>query len=124
MARRQQATAIVLNWKKTMAATGDPGQILMPGGKPVGVQGTRSGIRELPGGMASAQEMFDKLLAGGTQHTPPNYPGTRYKLPGGGWVGLRPASKSGPPTIDVNIPGIPIKFKPGTPGPSGGGAGP
>jgi hypothetical protein len=28
----------------------------------------------------------------------------------GGWgVGLRPVSKSGPPTIDVDIPGIPIK---------------
>jgi hypothetical protein len=35
-------------------------------------------------------------------------------LPGGGRVGLRPVSKSGPPTIDVDILGIPIekvKFK-------------
>jgi hypothetical protein len=33
-------------------------------------------------------------------------------LPTGGSVGLRPASKSGPPTIDVNIPGVNIdKFK-------------
>jgi hypothetical protein len=97
-----------------MTGTGGPGDILMPGGVPVGVPGTRPGIRELPGGMAAAQDMFDKLKAGGTPDTPPSYPGRRYKLPGGGWVGLRPASKSGPPTIDVNIPGIPIdkiKFK-------------
>jgi hypothetical protein len=30
-------------------------------------------------------------------------------LPGGGRVGLRPKSKSGEPTIDIDIPGIPIK---------------
>jgi hypothetical protein len=30
-------------------------------------------------------------------------------LPGGGRVGIRAKSKSGKPTIDVDIPGIPIK---------------
>jgi hypothetical protein len=33
----------------------------------------------------------------------------------GGYVGYRPFSKSGPPTIDVNVPGQPIgeiKFTP------------
>ena len=35
-------------------------------------------------------------------------PGVLRDLPGGGRVGLRPASKSGPATIDVDIPGIPI----------------
>jgi hypothetical protein len=25
-------------------------------------------------------------------------------VPGGGWIGLRPNSKSGPPTIDLDLP--------------------
>jgi hypothetical protein len=37
-------------------------------------------------------------------------------LPGGGFVGYRPISLSGPPTIDVNISSLPdimkIKFLP------------
>lgn len=89
-------------------------QILMPGGQPVGVQGTRPTIRELPGGLAGAQAMFDELIQSGVPHAPPNYAGTAYQLRGGGWVGLRSSPRSGPPTIDVNIPGIPIqkiKFK-------------
>jgi hypothetical protein len=39
----------------------------------------------------------------------PTYPGKIVDLPGGGRVGLRPKSKSGEPTIDIDIPGIPIK---------------
>src|SRR5215831_464756 len=89
--------------------------VLMPGGKPVGTPGTRPTIRELPGGQPAAKAMFDELAkCGGTSETPASYPGTGHKLSGGGWVGLRPASLSGPPTIDVNVPGIPIdkiKFK-------------
>jgi hypothetical protein len=53
--------------------------------------------------------MIDQLTQGATPHTPPNYPGVGYNLSAGGWIGYR-----GPPTIDVNIPGIPIqkvKFK-------------
>jgi hypothetical protein len=80
----------------------------MPGGNPVGEEGTRPDIRELPGGQSGAESMFNELSKGGTPNTPPNYPGTGTNVPGGGWVGLRPESKSGPPTIDVNIPGVPI----------------
>src|SRR5262245_38837385 len=93
---------------------GNPASILMPGGQPVGAPGTRPEIRELPGGSSAAQSMFNQLSQGGTPHTPPNYSGTGTNLPSGGWVGLRPVSKSGPPTIDVNVPGVPIdkiKFK-------------
>jgi hypothetical protein len=98
-----------------MPSTGGPADILMPRGTPVGVQGRSPGIREMPGGMPAAQKMFDELIKGASLYTPPNYPGTGYNLVGGGWVGLRPTSKSGPPTIDVSVPGIPldkIKFKP------------
>lgn len=85
-----------------------PIDLLMPGGSPVGTAGSRPEIREVTGDPEEAQDFFDALTAGGTDATPPGYPGTLRRLPGGGSVGFRPASKSGPPTIDVNIPGVPI----------------
>lgn len=47
-----------------------PKDILMPGGVPVGVAGSRPEIRELPGGPTAAQDMFDELTSGGTDATP------------------------------------------------------
>ena len=85
-----------------------PGDILMPGGQPIGTPGSRPGYQDVPGGSQEAQDLYDQLTQGGTPSTPPIYPGTGSKLPGGGWVGIRPQSKSGGPAIDVNIPGIPI----------------
>jgi RsiW-degrading membrane proteinase PrsW (M82 family) len=89
--------------------------ILMPGGAPLGTPGSQPRIRELPGGMKAAQDMFLKLAHGGTDITPPSYPGMMVLLPGGEIVGFRQMSGSGQPTIDVNIPSIPdvmkIKFK-------------
>jgi hypothetical protein len=64
--------------------------------------------------MQAANDLFNELTEGGKDIAPPGYPGTLVQLPGGGIVGLRPTSKSGPPTIDVNIPGISVrkvKFK-------------
>jgi hypothetical protein len=97
--------------------------ILMPGGKPLGVKGTgpraSARLREVAGGLAEAESLFQELTRGGKDVTPPGYPGTMIELPGGrGWVGYRPASRSGPPTIDVNavdaagrvIPITKIKF--------------
>jgi hypothetical protein len=63
----------------------------------------------VPGGRKEAEEMFDGLARGGTPVVAPRYPGKLVDLPGGGHVGLRPASKSGEPTIDVDITGIAIK---------------
>jgi hypothetical protein len=80
----------------------------MPGGSPVGTAGSNPAIRELPGGLEGAEDFFGELTNGWNDITPSNYPGTLMESPGGGVAGLRPASKSGPPTIDVNIPGIPI----------------
>ncbi len=87
-----------------------PVDILMPGGKPIGRPGRGEGIREVVGGLPAAQALFDRLTRGGTPNTPPTYArkGHGFDLPGGGWVTLRPISKSdGSPAIDVNIPGIP-----------------
>jgi hypothetical protein len=83
--------------------------ILLPGGTPLGQAGSSADIRELPGGIKDAQEMFDNLTKEATPVAKPLHPGQLFRLPGGGMVGMRPISKSGPPTIDVNIPGIPIR---------------
>lgn len=53
--------------------------------------------------------MFDKLAEGGRDVTPEGHRGKLVQLPDGSYVGLRPNSKSGPPTVDVNIPGVDIE---------------
>jgi hypothetical protein len=83
--------------------------ILKPGGRLIGQAGRGSGVRELPGGLQEAQRVFERLRQGGKRIEDPRYKGTMYELPGGGRVGLRETSVSGPPTIDVNIPDIPIE---------------
>lgn len=80
----------------------------MPGGRPLGVRGTgkraSARIPEVPGGQAEAEAMFRELAEDGSEHVMPGYPGQMIDLPGGrGAVGLRPRSKTGPPTIDVNV---------------------
>ena len=81
--------------------------ILMFGGRPIGTPGSRPTVREVPGGLPEAQNMFDDLAQGGTPITRPGYPGTAVQPPEGGFIGLRPVSGSGGPAIDVNVPGIP-----------------
>ena len=94
-----------------MRHSGGPGrpieEILLPGGKPIGVKGTgkraSARLREVTGGVAEAERLFRELTQGGKDITPRTYPGVLIELPGGrGAVGYRPASKSGAPTIDVN----------------------
>ena len=80
--------------------------ILLPAGKPIGVRGTgpraSARIREVAGGEAEAERLFEELTQGGTEVTPPGYAGTLIELHNGqGTIGYRPASKSGPPTIDI-----------------------
>ena len=92
-----------------------PQEILMPGGKLIGERGDNSGIRILPGGVKDAEDLALELGKGGKDITPTGHSGILIELPnGGGIVGFRPGSKSGPPTVDVNIPDIgirEIKFK-------------
>jgi hypothetical protein len=81
--------------------------ILMPGGSPIGVKasGPRASarLREVQGGLQAAEKLFKELTQGGTDVTPTTYRGTLMRLPNGrGTIGLRPASRGGPPTIDVN----------------------
>jgi len=83
-------------------------ELLSPRGQPIGQAGSQPRIRVLPGGQSAAEDLFLRLTEGGTPNTPPSYPGVRYSLPNGGWVGYRPLSRSGPPTIDVNVNGVNI----------------
>jgi hypothetical protein len=84
-------------------------ETLRPGGRLIGSEGTSSQIRILKGGLSEAQGLFEQLSADGTPVTQSTYPGTLVRLPNGGTIGLRPVSTSGPPTIDVRIPGIGIR---------------
>jgi hypothetical protein len=82
---------------------------LLPGGKaPPGVRpGWNEGDWEWPGGKAAAEKIFSELRQTATPYVPrSDYPGTMHKFPGGGTVGLRLESTSGPPSIDLNIPGF------------------
>jgi hypothetical protein len=83
-----------------------PADVLKPDGRLVGQAGSGPKIRELPGGKPAAEELFDRLTKGGTNISPPGYPGKLVRLPNGDTIGYRPTSKSGPPTIDVDIAGV------------------
>jgi RHS repeat-associated protein len=80
--------------------------ILMPNGELIGEAGSDETIRELSGGVQAAESMLQKLTDGGTLLNKPNYPGQLYSLSDGGYIGYRPISTSGPPTIDINVPGL------------------
>ena len=43
--------------------------------------------------------------------TPPGHRGTLVRTPDGGYIGYRPQSKSGPPTIDVKMPGYEARMR-------------
>jgi hypothetical protein len=85
-----------------------PSEILLPGGLPIGRPGTSPEIRELVGGTSEAEKWFARLTKGGVDVSPSDHPGQMFRMPDGGYIGYRPTSTSGPPTIDVNIPGVNI----------------
>ena len=84
-----------------------PKDILNPDGKPIGKRGKRPEVRIEEGGDKAAQDLYKRLGKGGKPHSPEGYPGEGTKLPNGDWVGYRPRSKSGSPTVDVDVKGVP-----------------
>lgn len=79
---------------------------VMPGGVPIGTPGRGYNVRELREGTKAAGELFDYLSVGGTVYRSESNL-TIIKLPGkSSFVTYRPVSTSGPPAIDINIPGI------------------
>ena len=83
--------------------------VLLPGGRPLGRRGRSSVVRLLPGGEAAAEALFLRLSRGGIDRTPAGYAGRLVEMEIGAMIGFRPRSTSGPPTIDINIPGIGIR---------------
>ncbi|HZU88143.1 MAG TPA: hypothetical protein VE993_02690 [Stellaceae bacterium] len=79
---------------------------LMPNGVPIGRRGSRATIRELPGGLPEATDLFNYLRVGGTLYrSDANL--TIFRLPGdSGFIALRPRSRSGGPAIDIKMPGV------------------
>ena len=76
-------------------------------------------VREINGStLAEAKVLFDKLTVAGTAIAAPRYAGTMIRLPTGGTIGLRTIAGRSPrtlATIDIDIPGCPIrkvKFNP------------
>lgn len=80
--------------------------ILKPGGKLIGKAGSSEDIRVLKGGKEVAEDLFAHLTKGAKQMDKPSYKGQAYEIDKDSFVGYRSTSKSGPPTIDINIPGL------------------
>ncbi|MEO8714657.1 MAG: hypothetical protein ABI369_06565 [Acetobacteraceae bacterium] len=114
-AARALSDALTRVWRSVFAneATEEPsspGDILAPGGVPIGTPDRKDQkTRNLPGGAKAAEELFEKLSKGGTPSKSRYDHGIGVDLPGGGFVGYRPKSTSGSPAIDVNIPGLGTK---------------
>jgi hypothetical protein len=78
-----------------------------PGGVRIGTAGKSPQVRELPGGLEAARTLFDYLRVGGEVVEKPSLRGTLIRFPGNaGYVTFRPVSKSGPPAVEINLPGI------------------
>jgi hypothetical protein len=79
---------------------------IMPGGVPIGEEGSSRDVRELPGGLSAAQDLFGYLRAGGTLYkSDPSM--TIVRLPmNAGYITFRSISGSGDPAIDIRVPGL------------------
>jgi hypothetical protein len=78
--------------------------LLEPDGSLLGVLARRgSKVRRVYGGQTEAEELFGRLAKLGRDARIETYPGKRVELPGCGYAGYREASKSGEPTVDVDV---------------------
>ena len=72
-----------------------------------GAPSSSSSVRIINGTVDEAYALFDHLSSGYTHESPAAYGGVYRKLPNGGYVTFRPASKSGSPAIDIkDVPGL------------------
>jgi RHS repeat-associated protein len=84
--------------------------VLKEGGK-LGIAGSAKNIRKLAGDLEDARTLMEAIEQVGTPYAGNYQNGVAYNLPGGGFVGFREVSSAGgPPTIDLNLPGV-GKFK-------------
>lgn len=77
-------------------------ELLQPDGSLIG-ESTGKKVREVEGSEEDAQQLYEKLSRLGEDAPRPSYYGDRVEIPRLGNVGFRRRSKSGPPTIDVNV---------------------
>lgn len=95
-----------LNTVITAAETRRVMDKVMPGGAPIGQKGNDPSVRELPGGIQAARDLFDYLSVGGRVQLENNKI-TVIQLPGNaGYLTFRPVSDSGPPAVDINVSGV------------------
>lgn len=92
--------------KPTRSIQESPINILKPNGQPIGRQGKRPEVRIIKGDKDAANKLFEELTKGGTNEKRVGYPGTGKRLPNGDWIGYREVSKSGSPTIDLDVKGL------------------
>jgi hypothetical protein len=79
---------------------------VMPDGTPIGQKGNDPSVREHPGGILAAKDLFDYLRMGGRTQLE-NDKITVIQLPGNAsYVTFRPVSDSGPPAVDINVSGV------------------
>ncbi len=80
-------------------------ELLKPEGELLGEPPARKGskVRRVRERDIEAVYLFSHLAVLGHKANLPTYPGLRIELPALGYVGYRAASKSGEPTIDVNV---------------------
>ncbi len=81
----------------------------------MGDPGRRRGIRLMPGGLEEAREFLRQFERIGRIEQMEGYDGAMIRLGAEDWVGLRERSRSGEPTIDVQVQWLPetvrkIKF--------------
>ncbi len=85
--------------------------IIAPNGRPIGevVGEARSTVRTLRGGDEAAKTMFRRLTEGrgAVEVVPPRADLQVVRLNDGSFITYRPTSSSGPPAVDVIIPGFP-----------------
>lgn len=77
-------------------------ELLQPDGKLIGKR-TGKKVREVEGSEEDARQLYEKLARLGKKDPIPTYYGDRVEIPRLGNVGFRRRSKSGPPTIDVDV---------------------
>jgi RHS repeat-associated protein len=89
------------------AGAGNIRRVLGEGADLIGRPGRGRAVREVSGGLAEAQTLFERLAAGGQIAPHPSAAGGLIaELPGGGRVGFRPASRSGGPAVDISVVGV------------------
>jgi hypothetical protein len=82
-------------------------ELLVPDGVPFGEPGRGRAVRVVQGGLQAAEQLMDELEALGEPSRRGDYDGRMVQLGEEGTVGLRHRSKSGEPTLDVQVQCVP-----------------